>query len=162
MVTQMGGKSKLSRQTLTPNNAENSRLSVSDQPAAQLFARANRFARDETCHCPPRAVRMPRSLSRLAMATMPIGPADRMLRIMGRRLAAKRSASVRRARPSRLAGLRDVRWIAYHRGVSPDRQCKACQAAAGKWNGTNAVFQPASMWCARSACCRTCMWNRQM
>src|SRR5712671_6280299 len=59
------------------------------QPTAQLFARASRFATDETCHCPPRAVRTPRSLSVLAIAT----PADWMLRTMGRRLAAKRSAS---------------------------------------------------------------------
>src|SRR5262245_45061155 len=40
---------------------------------------------------------MPRSLSRLAIATMPIGPADRMLRIIGSMFAANRSASARRA-----------------------------------------------------------------
>jgi len=73
-------------------------ISAPDRPAAQLFARASRFATDDTCHWPPRAVRMPRSFSRLAMATMPIGPADWMLRMIGSIFAANLSASARRAR----------------------------------------------------------------
>src|SRR3954469_13370168 len=47
-----------------------------DQCGAQLFARASTFATEDTCHCPPRAVRTPRSFSSLAMPSMPIGPYD--------------------------------------------------------------------------------------
>jgi hypothetical protein len=40
----------------------------------EAFGSGEHFATDETCHCPPRAVRMPRWSSSLAIETMPMGP----------------------------------------------------------------------------------------
>jgi hypothetical protein len=80
-----------------------SRLTKAYAPAACL-ARSSRFLTVETCHRPPRAVRMPRSLRTVAIAAIPVTPADRIDRITGRTFAAKRSASsVCTVRPSAAA-----------------------------------------------------------
>src|SRR6185295_17058355 len=63
------------------------------QTAASLFARESTFATDGTCQRPPRCVRMPRLLSCWAIETMPTGPADWMLRMIGMTFLANRSAS---------------------------------------------------------------------
>ena len=57
-------------------------------PVAYARSRASRFRTVVECHRPPRAVRMPRALSALAIASKLVAPAALMLSITGSAFAA--------------------------------------------------------------------------
>ena len=80
-----------------PIAANASGIAWPDDPAAIADVLANASAKlpADSCRAP-----QTRSFISLAIEAMPIGPVDWMLRIMGRRLAATRSASSRETPPS--------------------------------------------------------------
>ena len=88
---------------------ELSRLRSVPQPVSQ--ARSRTFATDFACHCPPRAVATPRAFSAAAISLRDVAPAFCASRMMGRTLAANRSASAVTASSALLRATMEL-WVA--------------------------------------------------